>query len=197
MTEPARRLPSSKRKEQIIDATIKLIMEKGLAWATMSRIANEVGITEPALYRHFKNRREIILATLKTVSIQLIATITIKGDDIVSDLRSMAQALYDIIMQHPEQAKVLFEFICAAPEEDLRGNMQDFFEEIIHYLESIIEKGINEGSIKADIDVSLTAWEIFALGFTMHYASLIGLNSFLDKDRAMSALETIIQGIIA
>ena len=48
------------RKAEIINATLELVSEYGLAAVSMNQIAEKLGITKPALYKHFASREEII-----------------------------------------------------------------------------------------------------------------------------------------
>ncbi|MBP5793152.1 MAG: helix-turn-helix transcriptional regulator, partial [Spirochaetaceae bacterium] len=48
------------RKAEIINATLELASEYGLATVSMNQIAEKLGITKPALYKHFASREEII-----------------------------------------------------------------------------------------------------------------------------------------
>ena len=50
------------RKAEIINATLELASEYGLAAVSMNQIAEKLGITKPALYKHFASREEIIKA---------------------------------------------------------------------------------------------------------------------------------------
>ena len=50
------------RKTEIINATLELASEYGLAAVSMNQIAEKLGITKPALYKHFASREEIIKA---------------------------------------------------------------------------------------------------------------------------------------
>lgn len=59
------------RRRQIIEATVGLIAEYGVEGATMSRIAANVGITTAAIYGHFANRREVLLAAMDHVCEQV------------------------------------------------------------------------------------------------------------------------------
>ena len=59
-----KRLRSPERKEQVLETTLQLIAEHGVTGTTLTRIASAVGVTTPALYAHFANRKEILLAAL-------------------------------------------------------------------------------------------------------------------------------------
>jgi AcrR family transcriptional regulator len=51
--------PSS-RQDEILDRTIDLLREAGLAGLTMKKVAERVGFTEPAIYRHFPNKQALL-----------------------------------------------------------------------------------------------------------------------------------------
>lgn len=51
----------STRRDEILDRAVELIRENGLAGLTMKRVAERVGFTEPAIYRHFPNKQALLL----------------------------------------------------------------------------------------------------------------------------------------
>src|SRR5512138_3726344 len=58
--EAAAREPFTERQKQIMDASLKLIAEEGIVAFTTKKLANAVNISEPALYRHFENKEDIL-----------------------------------------------------------------------------------------------------------------------------------------
>jgi AcrR family transcriptional regulator len=52
------------RKEQIVHEAIRIIHENGYSCLSIRELANRVGISEPAIYRHFENKDAIILGIL-------------------------------------------------------------------------------------------------------------------------------------
>ena len=52
------------RQIEIIDASKDLIGEKGLQTLTIKNLAQRMSFSEPALYRHFKDKTAIIKALL-------------------------------------------------------------------------------------------------------------------------------------
>ena len=46
-------------KEIIIDEAVKLFASLGFDASSMRKIADKVGVTEPAIYRHFKNKQAL------------------------------------------------------------------------------------------------------------------------------------------
>lgn len=55
---------TSQRQYEIIQAAGKLLIEKGIKGLTTKNLAAEMGFSESALYRHFKNKEDIIVFLL-------------------------------------------------------------------------------------------------------------------------------------
>ncbi len=60
----ATRKSTEERRREIADAAISIIGERGLREFTAARIAEEVGIKDATIFRHFKDMNEIKLAAL-------------------------------------------------------------------------------------------------------------------------------------
>ena len=52
-------------RERILDAAAKLMRSQGLARTTTKAIAAALGLSEPALYRHFASKEELFLVVLR------------------------------------------------------------------------------------------------------------------------------------
>ncbi|WP_329804759.1 TetR/AcrR family transcriptional regulator [Flavobacterium facile] len=59
---------ASKRQQEIIESAGKLLMEKGIKGLTTKNLAQEMEFSESALYRHFKNKEDIILLLIRFLS---------------------------------------------------------------------------------------------------------------------------------
>lgn len=60
MTETGpRRQQAEERREQILDAAIRIFCEKGFAGTTIRDIAREVGVTEGLLYHYFESKEAL------------------------------------------------------------------------------------------------------------------------------------------
>ena len=55
------RLSTEERQVLIIDEAIKIIHELGYQAFSIRELSNRVGISEPAIYRHFLNKEDIVL----------------------------------------------------------------------------------------------------------------------------------------
>ena len=60
----AKRMTTTIRREQIAEAALALVAEQGVAALTARNVARAVGVTAPALYRHFPGGKADILASV-------------------------------------------------------------------------------------------------------------------------------------
>ena len=58
---------SEVRREQVVQAALRIVGKKGVGGLTTSAIARAVGVSEANLYRHFKNKEEILFETGKGI----------------------------------------------------------------------------------------------------------------------------------
>ncbi len=99
------------RSEQIVDAAIELLADGGIAALTIKNLADAVGVTEPALYRHFKGKVDILVAILnrlRTDIEKLFEESWDHGENVLDHI----QAVWSRILQHfatqPSMASVVF-----------------------------------------------------------------------------------------
>lgn len=67
-TDGGSRQSQAVRREQLIDATIKVIAEQGLSNVTLGKVGAEVGLTAGMINFHFKSKQELLTATLRSVA---------------------------------------------------------------------------------------------------------------------------------
>jgi len=52
------------RQREIVDTAVNIIAQKGIQQLTIKNISKSMGISEPAIYRHFRSKLDILLAIL-------------------------------------------------------------------------------------------------------------------------------------
>lgn len=63
------------RQDEILGHTLELVREGGLANLTMKKVAERMGFTEPALYRHYPTKQALILGLLDRLEGMLLSRI--------------------------------------------------------------------------------------------------------------------------
>ena len=149
------RKSSPERKKEIVQAVLVLIAELGIQGVTMGRIADKVGITEAALYRHFDSKLSIIGATIDAAFDELLATLenSARGGAASEMLRSALVAHLEFIEKRPGVARILFSdevhFNSPALQEKLaqRGGY------VASHIAGLLRAGISTGELSKDLDV--------------------------------------------
>ncbi|MBT4968054.1 MAG: TetR/AcrR family transcriptional regulator [Bacteroidetes bacterium] len=57
------------RQKEIVEVALELITEKGIQGLTIKNLSKKIGISEPAIYRHFDNKIQILISILELVSV--------------------------------------------------------------------------------------------------------------------------------
>ncbi|MBA2240170.1 MAG: TetR/AcrR family transcriptional regulator [Solirubrobacterales bacterium] len=63
------------RRPQVLDATLKLLVEHGYAGTSMGAIADAVGVTKPVVYECYPSKRELFGALLEREEGRIVAAI--------------------------------------------------------------------------------------------------------------------------
>ena len=71
-TRPAPRTP---RQEEILDRAFESLQESGLANLTLKKVAQRVGFTEAAIYRHFTSKQDLIFALVDRLRDRLLGPV--------------------------------------------------------------------------------------------------------------------------
>jgi AcrR family transcriptional regulator len=192
-----RRLEHQARREQIVNATLDLVAQYGVRGTTLSRIAQAIDVTTPALYAHFSNRREILLATLDLVfeKVQAIHRLTNEG--------TALERLREIAHRHSQLVSstgagflpAMFEFIAAPPAEGLREALGANHLMLVEELAEIVRQGQREGTILDRVDPEQVAWLLVSRAWTEDVSQLMGTTDGWTEDRSNRMLELILSSI--
>jgi AcrR family transcriptional regulator len=144
------------RQKQIIDAAQKVIVKYGSEHVTIKRIAKEVGISEPAIYRHFKSKRDILSLMIDDIENTLIADIKIKSNDKSFTFETF-ERVFKYHISHIIQSKgVSFQVIAEIISLGNKKLNKKVFAVINNYtirIKDVLEKGMKAGILKQDIDL--------------------------------------------
>ncbi len=193
---PRRRFSREVRREQIVKATLDLIAEHGVRGTTLSRIADRVGVTTPALYAHFRNRREILLAALDVLMEHRTSLHReVPEGNAFDRLRTIEGRHSQLLGRDDRSVLALFEFIAAPPEEGLRETLGQKHLVLIHHIADLIRQAQREGSVRPDVDPLQTAWMLVSRAWTEDIAHLMGISHEWNEARSLRMLDFILDSI--
>ncbi|GAA0268354.1 TetR/AcrR family transcriptional regulator C-terminal domain-containing protein [Actinomadura nitritigenes] len=111
--------------QDILDAAIRIGDRESLDALTMRRLASELGFSTMALYRHFKNKDDI----LDGMADQVLGNLRLPeetGSDPVTEARRIAEALLAMMREHPSVVRLLSTRTTAS-----RGSLKGAFERVL------------------------------------------------------------------
>ena len=151
------RRDTSVRRQQIISAARKLIVKYGSEHVTVRRIAREIGVSEGAIYRHFKSKREILSFLIDEIEDILMADI--QGDYTNADALNTLEMLDKIMRKHisslEQRNGISFQVIAeivSFGDKRLSKKMHDVISKYIGRIAGILAGGVKAGVIRQDID---------------------------------------------
>lgn len=104
------RQDSATRRRQIVEATLELLAETPVTKISTRMIARRVGISQPALFRHYRSREAILLAALDHTrsELGLLVQQILRGKQTpVDQLRALFCGLLDHIEKNPGLPRIL------------------------------------------------------------------------------------------
>jgi AcrR family transcriptional regulator len=173
------RIPGAERKTQIVDATLRLVAEHGLVGASMSRIAEAVGISNAALYRHFDSREHMLIAAHDALLDRVFAWLrSSQAPNVIDRLRELGESHARIFSMDIEGFNApMFQFISWIPKDRVREHVVRRRMEMLRWYADLVEEGKAQGSIRADIDTELIVAELFAWIWWEDLSYLEGLDT--------------------
>jgi AcrR family transcriptional regulator len=193
------RLKSEERKLQIVDAALRIISEHGVQGTTTTRIAELVGVTHSALYAHFANRQEILLAALDAVFQKIYAIHTASiVEDAVERLREIMRYHTNALGPSEELSYPLplFEFIAASSDEGLAEALRAHEAEATRQIVAIIDEAKGQGRVKRSVSSEQTAWMLAACAWAEDTAYLMGIKMFHEEALSSRMSDLILDSIL-
>jgi TetR/AcrR family transcriptional regulator len=159
-----KRLRGAERRQEIAEATLRLIAELGLPGVSMSRIAAEIGVTDAALYKHYAAKEDILIAAYDILAERVFAWINAGvGSSSLDRLEEMGRCHAALFSEDLEGFNIpMSQFNVWIPQDRLRAHVNESHRDIIRALVQLIEEGKADGSMRPDGDAEVIVSELYA-----------------------------------
>ena len=149
-----------KRKERLLISAIRLLDEGGLAGVTTREMARREGISEPAVYRHFNGKAEVLMAILEQFSAfdtNLAATVRENEMPPVEAVRHICRVYAAHYAGYPEIANVMFSLDLWKYDPQLEEKYAEILNARHALMRELVVAGIDNGVFRPDIKVAVLA----------------------------------------
>ena len=158
-------------REQILGAAKQLFIEQGYRGLAMRQIAEAVGVSKAALYYHFKDKEELLLAILDGYLNEMEATLVrIQTQEL--PVRRKIDALLQAILRQPAEQRAVIRLgsqemaQLSAPARAAFNRA--YHEKFIDRVQAMLQAGIDRGELRP-IDPSVATWTLLGMMYPYFY----------------------------
>lgn len=153
------------RQQQIIDAAGSLIFKYGSEHLTVKKIAKEVGISEAAIYRHFKSKKSILSFLLKHIEEALLKDISPESagtDPVTLDtIEKIIRNHFSMISMRKGISFQVIAEIISLGDRKLNKQASQTIDKYISRLKELLIEGRRDSAVREDIDMEAAATLLF------------------------------------
>ena len=188
----------SERRREVFFAISDIISSKGLSEVSTIEIAKRLGVTQPALYKYFKSKDDMIIYFLDELKQYLLNILkeTEKGKTTFEKLKIIYEKHLELIQKTKILPRVIFSDEIYIGNDNKRKKLKEVIESYTGGVKRIIEEGIKKGEIKKDVDSDLIVR--FILGSMISSALVWFLNNYNfdlrgESEKLIKELEKMIK----
>jgi AcrR family transcriptional regulator len=178
MTSPvATRLSATERRQELIEAGLRVFLSGSYAGATTAEIAREAGVSEPILYRHFGSKRDLYFACLDEAWARMRVTFERKLSEL-GDQKAV-QAMGDTV-RACRASKVLPQLLWiqalteSGEDPEIRRYLRRHLREVHDFVADVVRRGQAVGAVPADRDANAEAWIFIGTGLLISVGERLG-----------------------
>ncbi|NKE04517.1 TetR/AcrR family transcriptional regulator [Mesobacillus selenatarsenatis] len=174
----------TEKQRKIIISAIESFADKGFSATSTSEIAKKAGVAEGTIFRHYKTKKDLLLAIVAPVMAKFVAPFFIKDLQKVLDqeyehvedfLRAMLLNRRDYLIKNLATVKILLQEIPFHPE------LKELFKEHIALkVYAQFEKLVEHYQAKGQI-IEIPAYSVFRLAFSSIFGYLIARYMILPE----------------
>jgi AcrR family transcriptional regulator len=154
------------RQKQIVSAARRLIVKYGSEHVTVRRMAKEIGVTEGAIYRHFRSKSDVLLFLIDDIEDTLIGDIEKNTKKGMGTLATLENIMIDHISSIQQRKGVSFQVIAeiiSLGDKKLNSKIYGVIEKYIELIKGILEGGMKDGFVRHDADLDSAALLFFSM----------------------------------
>ena len=143
----------SKRQGEIIDHAMELIALGGIQNLTIKNLSARLGVTEPAIYRHFANKFEIVQAMIASFDDAADDEITAADREKsgIDGVMAFVESRFRLVVAKPALAQVMFAEEIFMNDADLSAQMLGMMHKHMMKLKTMLAEAREAGEVRADI----------------------------------------------
>lgn len=167
------RMRAQDRKQQLLESAARCFALHGYRGTTTAMIAAEAGVSEPIIYRHFKNKHDLFIALIEEVGDRVFHN----WEEATAGATTPLEKLQNMMFANPATSdpytasvyQLLFHASTEIAEPAILEAIRDHYERYARALAAIMKEAQEAGQIRDDVPPEWLTWQIIhaAVGFAM------------------------------
>lgn len=160
------RKSSEKRKAEIVDVSMELLMEEGMQSLTIKNISKRNNISEAAIYRHFPDKHAILMALVDAFEQNLMHALNSPFKNYQNPLKRLQEIMKSHMIFTEKTKGVLFSITGEAVhcnDDQLRRKILEVIDTYKSEIKKILQEAKLKGLIRKDINLDAASLSFFGL----------------------------------
>lgn len=148
------------RREEILRAALFIVEQQGLDNLNTNAIAALIQLVPSAIYRHFKNKEEIIAALIDFIGERLqqnLQQATTQEGTALERLKSLFELHVKLLQEEPAIPRILYFLISSERNQELKKKMLAEIDAYVYETKKLLLQGKKAGEINPAVDVAAAA----------------------------------------
>ncbi|MFM2059240.1 MAG: hypothetical protein RLY71_3625 [Pseudomonadota bacterium] len=149
------RLPTEARQAEIVRAALVLACTTSPAQITTGQIAEMVGLTQGALFKHFPTKDAVWAAVMSWVGNELpgrLGRAATNAAGPVEALEAVFRAHVDFVLEHPGIPRLIFHELQQPADSRAKSEVRSLLQGYRRLLLELLERAVASGELAAGID---------------------------------------------
>ena len=188
------------RQKEIIECTRRIITGKGMEALTIRELARELRLTEGAIYRHFRSKKEIVELLIRDIERTLLEAIgqAMEGEgDPVQRLRRVFASHVSYVEKRKGVSFAIINETINIKDKRLQKLMLGVIDRYLEKIRDLLAAGIKSGRFRKNIDLRASGISFFGLIQSLVTVwALSGYEPSVIRQHMPKMFEQYIEGVI-
>jgi len=148
------------RKQQIAQAAMEIISEEGLHNLVMVKIAKRVGVTDAALYKHFRSKNEMLLYMIEELEKSMINRFLERMGQIqdpIEQLYNLLSFQFEFIEENKGIPRIIFSESLQQQNKAIKVKISNLLANYLQIIKEILKAAKKNGQIGEEINIDSAA----------------------------------------
>ena len=148
------------RREEILRAALSIVEQQGLDNLNTNAIATVIQLVPSAIYRHFKNKEDLIAALIDFIGERLqqnLQQAATQEGTALERLKCLFELHVKLLQEEPAIPRILYFLISSERNQELKQKMLTEINAYVYETKKLLLQGKKAGEINQAVDVTAAA----------------------------------------